>query len=310
MDYFIRPYPLSPNHGFWGPPTSTIDWCEENYVVSQYIAEWSNTLTNSFFIMLALYVIYSANYNNLEARFKVIGFGFGLVGVGSSLFHMTLQYRYQLLDELPMVYVTCIPAWSIFCDQLIFMNHSLSVWKEILVGICVFMGANILTWIYLVYKNPTIHQAGYAVINLIVITLALSLTSKCVKNPKHKKNLHMIMILGISLFFTGYIAWLLDIHFCSVWIYLRRNYLRLPLGVTLELHGWWHLLTGAGVYFWIIYLEYLRILMHGKENRYILIWRWKVLPEVIQIDKSVGGKHSLEFLGPSELMSHELKKHM
>ena len=26
--------------GVWGKPTSTLDWCEENYVVTAYVAEF------------------------------------------------------------------------------------------------------------------------------------------------------------------------------------------------------------------------------------------------------------------------------
>ncbi|KAG8333117.1 hypothetical protein J6590_009579 [Homalodisca vitripennis] len=32
--------PTVPSEGFWGPPTATIDWCEKNYQVSFYVAEW------------------------------------------------------------------------------------------------------------------------------------------------------------------------------------------------------------------------------------------------------------------------------
>ena len=38
--------------GYWGPVTSSIDWCEENYVQSYYIAEFWNTITNAGFIAL------------------------------------------------------------------------------------------------------------------------------------------------------------------------------------------------------------------------------------------------------------------
>lgn len=32
--------PLVDNVGVWGVPTSTLDWCEENYVVTKYVAEF------------------------------------------------------------------------------------------------------------------------------------------------------------------------------------------------------------------------------------------------------------------------------
>jgi|AntRauMFilla1563_2_1112583.scaffolds.fasta_scaffold323578_1 hypothetical protein len=32
--------------GYWGPITSNYDWCEENYVWTQYIAEFFNTLSS------------------------------------------------------------------------------------------------------------------------------------------------------------------------------------------------------------------------------------------------------------------------
>ena len=32
---------LEPDYpGYWGPPTATIDWCEANYDVSFYVAEF------------------------------------------------------------------------------------------------------------------------------------------------------------------------------------------------------------------------------------------------------------------------------
>ncbi|MBZ3884813.1 Alkaline ceramidase 3 [Sciurus carolinensis] len=52
--------PAADREGYWGPTTSTLDWCEENYFVTQYIAEF-------------------------------------LVGMGSWCFHMTLQYEMQVM---------------------------------------------------------------------------------------------------------------------------------------------------------------------------------------------------------------------
>ena len=32
--------------GYWGLPTSTIDWCEQNYAVTPYVAEFFNTVSS------------------------------------------------------------------------------------------------------------------------------------------------------------------------------------------------------------------------------------------------------------------------
>lgn len=34
---------------YWGDKTSTLDWCEENYMYSQYIAEFCNANTSFVF---------------------------------------------------------------------------------------------------------------------------------------------------------------------------------------------------------------------------------------------------------------------
>lgn len=36
-----------------------------------------------------------------------------VVGIGSLFFHMTLRYEMQLLDELPMVYGSCVLVYAL-----------------------------------------------------------------------------------------------------------------------------------------------------------------------------------------------------
>lgn len=263
---FAFPYPPEQSNGFWGPPTSTIDWCEENYVVSPYIAEALNTVTNSVFILLALFATIQAYKQHLEPRFVFASLGFLLVGVGSWLFHMTLQYHYQLLDELPMIYATCIPFWSVF-----------STFKDVrgqsVVALGIMSAAGILTAIYLVLKNPTIHQAAYGVMNGIIILKSISLTREYVHDRRARSQLYRVMWTGILLFIFGYFLWNLDIHFCSFARATRRDW-GMPYGFLLEGHGWWHIFTGAGVYCYIVYEEYLRCFLNGTDKFYefLLVW--------------------------------------
>jgi dihydroceramidase len=273
---FAIEYPKEQQLGYWGQVTSTIDWCEENYVVSNYIAEFLNTLTNAGFIALAGFAIYQVKKNNLEPRFVFTALGFLLVGVGSWLFHMTLKYHFQLLDELPMIYATCIPFWSVFSE---FRSPKDSV----LIGIGIFMAANLLTMIYLYVKDPTLHQAAYGILNFFIIFKSYRLTDTYVKDKKAKSDLNKTMALGVGLFIFGYFLWNLDIHLCTSVRALRRQ-IGMPYGFVLEGHGWWHIFTGLGVYFYLVYEEYLRCFLTNTDKFFAFRWTCLGLPVVTCID--------------------------
>ncbi|OBA19991.1 alkaline phytoceramidase [Metschnikowia bicuspidata var. bicuspidata NRRL YB-4993] len=269
---FAIPYPPEQSNGFWGAPTSTIDWCEENYVVSPYVAEALNTVTNAGFIFFAGFAIVHAWKNKLEMRFLISACGFLLVGVGSWLFHMTLRYEYQLLDELPMIYATCIPFWSVF-SELRDGKGSLYV------GVSTFVAANLLTWIYLKFKDPTIHQAAYGLMNAAIVFRSYRLTRDHVPNRDSAAILNRTMFTGVLIFGLGYILWNMDIHLCEYARAARRE-VGMPYGFLLEGHGWWHLLTGTGVYFYLVYEEYLRCWLTGTQ-RFYLLERKCFLPVVV-----------------------------
>lgn len=318
MSYLRWPYPEPPASGYWGKPSSLIDWCEENYVVSSYMAEWSNTLTNTIFLVTAAYSIYTVYRNKLEFRFVLVGLGFGTVGIGSWLFHMTLQYRFQLLDELPMLYATIIPSWSIFCENAENWLETRSPGRDaktrrsqslqIQVGFCVILSTlvTLLTYVYIELQQPLIFQVVYGVLTVLVVILSGWLTYFRVNDKDALKDLLTTMILGVVPFVVGFLCWNLDVHFCSFWIYIRRNVLALPLGVFLELHGWWHLLTGMGVYIYLVYLHYLRVLTQGQKEHFIFIYRFGWLPELVRKGITIRTPYSKEFWGP--LVDRQVKK--
>jgi dihydroceramidase len=281
---FAKPYPPPPEAGFWNEITSTIDWCEENYVVTPYIAEAVNTISNSLFIILAAFAFRSAIKNKLETRFSLISLGFAIVGIGSWLFHMTLKYEFQLMDELPMVYATCIPVWSV-------LSEGSSKKRSVSIGAGVLFGANVLTAVYLYFKDPTIHQVAYALLNVLVVGQSVILTKKHVHDEVAKKRLFRCMSLGITIFLSGYFLWNLDVHFCSSWTKIRHH-VGIPYGFLFELHAWWHVLTGTGVYYYIVYLEYLRVWILHKEASYRYVVHFGFLPE-LQLVEDESAKKSL-----------------
>lgn len=305
MGFLRWAYPEQSPTGYWGPTTAIIDWCEENYVVSHYIAEWSNTISNFMFLVTASYSTYCSYRNGLELRFVLIGLMFALVGVGSWLFHMTLKFRFQLLDELPMVYATSIPAWSVFCEfnwkTWRLDTKQPSMRKQVGIAIAVFTFTTSLTYIYLVYHIVVLFQILYGILTVTVVLISGSFAWFLESpHPLVKKNIYTTMALGILTFVAGFVFWQLDQLFCPLWIHIRRDYLKLPLGVFLELHGWWHLLTGVGVYTYLVVLHYLRIINLKKEDQFTFIWRWGFIPEIINNDLAINTNYSLTFWGPYE----------
>jgi dihydroceramidase len=110
---------------YWGAPDSLIDWCEPNFVHTPYIAEFYNTITHvpaSMYMLVAILVmafprplagVSGAKLKaaavkwlpRLELRHQVSVLGLAIVCAGSVLFHATLRYWGQLLDEVPMIIV-------------------------------------------------------------------------------------------------------------------------------------------------------------------------------------------------------------
>src|SRR5271165_4784436 len=98
--------------GFWGTPTSTVDWCEVNYAVTPYVCEFFNTLSS--LAMVAAGVLGVVLHRRVFDRWTLSAFGLlGLVGVGSVAFHGTLRFELQMLDELPMLYLVALVAYLI-----------------------------------------------------------------------------------------------------------------------------------------------------------------------------------------------------
>jgi dihydroceramidase len=109
--------------GYWGDSTSTIDWCEPNYQVTVYIAEFVNTVSSLvivFFGLLGFYANYHKNHlllRHMESRMFITYGLLALIGVGSFMFHGTLLFEFQLLDELPMIYIALSLAYCVTEDR-------------------------------------------------------------------------------------------------------------------------------------------------------------------------------------------------
>ncbi|XP_025079781.1 alkaline ceramidase 3-like [Pomacea canaliculata] len=141
---------MAPTDGYWGKVTSTIDWCEENYVVNRYVAEFWNTISNSIMIFAPMFSVYLAVKQNLEKPVICSNMSVIVVGVGSWAFHMTLQYSMQLLDELPMIWGSAFLIYGI----LMIESKEGETNKQLLAFL--FCYAAVVTAVYLINKKSSL----------------------------------------------------------------------------------------------------------------------------------------------------------
>tara|TARA_R110001592_G_scaffold3422_4_gene19275 strand:- start:4615 stop:5223 length:609 start_codon:yes stop_codon:yes gene_type:complete len=80
---------------FWGKPDVSVSFCENKYVVSDYIAEYYNTMSALSYVIVGL-LFYKTKLKKLS---KIII----LLGIGTALLHSTLRFYGQWLDEISML---------------------------------------------------------------------------------------------------------------------------------------------------------------------------------------------------------------
>jgi len=236
------------NEGYWGDTTSTLDWCEDNYEVSWYIAEFWNTVTNLSMILPPIWGIYRSIQRGLETRYLVGFSALLLVGVGSTMFHMTLKWSMQLLDEIPMV-------WSslafIYCQHMVASGPGERA--PAMAATLALYGAT-FTCIYLTFPIPLIHQVMYGLLVFWMIYQALAILQA---SNYHQPSLRMFLS-GILMYGTGFLLWNLENELCPL-VQGARAALPPLLAPLTQLHGWWHLLAGYATYMNIQFCLYHRL---------------------------------------------------
>ncbi|KAI2607682.1 putative alkaline phytoceramidase [Hypoxylon fragiforme] len=285
-----------PRHGFWGEKTSTLNFCEEDYVMSYYCAEVCNTLTNALFVWLGYRGIRNCIKYSHPLIFIITFAGYMIVGLGSTLFHASLKYPMQLIDELAMIYTTCLMCFATF-------SYGRSTRFSSLLGVALVGLAWFITARYYKTKNPQFHQDAYAVLTALVVFSNLWIMERQLRPALRKredarqggrtpklptanemvKQMWVIVATGLSVFLGGYLIWNLDNMYCSAIRELRHE-LGLPWAVVLEGHAWWHLMTGIGAYFYIIWRIWIHRCLDGDEDKFRLNWPSMIsMPEVVTI---------------------------
>lgn len=217
---------------YWGPIDAMHQFCEAKYATSPYAAEFWNSLSNiPFFIVPGIYGL-NRVYGAHDWRLTLQWLTMILVGVGSLIFHGTMRFKLEMLDEVPMLMLVLSGIWS--KDDTHWITRGM--WKN--------MFHSVALGITLVGLYMYISRGAYEIFVhtfTLVVLLDLALAIVCMSKPDHHGSSVCklcLLISGVTLG-LGRVAWETEAHLCVSG----------AGGILAVLHVLFHLLAGFSCYF-------------------------------------------------------------
>ncbi|KAL2810883.1 alkaline phytoceramidase [Aspergillus granulosus] len=235
---------------FWGPQTSYLNFCEEDYVLTKYVAEFVNTFSSFVFIIYGLYGLRKLHGNRQATVSRSIPY-FGLMGVGvcSAGYHMTLKYHTQMSDELSMHLLTTPLLYRL-------LTFKASPQRTRLIGSILLVEFAVVMVVHMVMDEFLLHAVTFGLGVYLIATRALKIIPMQISNPSIRKNVRNIALFGCFCFVFGYMVWLIDEWACSQLTNIRHS-VGVPLAFLFELHGWWHIFTAIGGYVAVAVVDFI-----------------------------------------------------
>lgn len=217
---------------YWGPIDAAHQFCEAKYAVSPFVAEFWNAISNvPCFIIPGLYGLYRGR-SDQDLRLKLIWAHMALVGLGSLMFHGTMRFKWELLDEVPMVMLVLCGVLS--KDDVHWLTRG--IWKVLVHSVVVSIS---VVGLYL-YISRGAYEIFLHTFTAVVI-LDLALTCICTAKPdRHGSWVAQGCILAyIITIGAGRLFWEAEVRFCPAG----------SGGLLAWLHVLWHVLAGLACYF-------------------------------------------------------------
>jgi dihydroceramidase len=230
--------------GFWGPPTSSVDWCEVNYQVTPWLAEFANTLSSLAMVAVGSWGLW-AHRRGLERRFLLAFAALACVGLGSVAFHASLRFGLQMLDELPMIYLALIIVYILLEDRA---QPRLGRWFPWLLGLY----ASLLTLLSVSTRGKVqfyAFQLSFGSLELFALYRVYGLYRR-----SGDAVLRRLYRRGMGAYALAIVCWFTDFRFCSALV-AQVAALGLP---NPQLHAVWHVLVSYGFYCLILVIARAR----------------------------------------------------
>ncbi|KAM0255377.1 hypothetical protein ACHAQJ_005819 [Trichoderma viride] len=175
---------------FWGSQTSYLNFCEEDYVVTRFIAEFVNTLSSLVFVFYGIFGLVKAPKQQRTGP-RLISY-FGLIGVGvcSAGYHMTMKYHTQMSDELSMHLLTTPIVYRL-------LTFKASPQRTKVVGIILFILFTVVMVTHMVMDEFLLHATAFGLSVYVIASRILKIIPQQVPDPVIEKRLRNISVLGL-----------------------------------------------------------------------------------------------------------------
>ncbi|KAJ5041302.1 uncharacterized protein L3040_005848 [Drepanopeziza brunnea f. sp. 'multigermtubi'] len=292
---FSWAYPAHAHQGHWGLVDSQHNFCEEDYILTPYIAELINTLTNLTYLLYAYHGIKN-NANRKDAVLRNLSYlGIAAVGLGSAVFHATMKSWTQWCDDLSM-----LVAVATVLHRVCTFDKSLST--TVISGVAITAGMTAFSAWHCITDETVMHSVLFAIMIVLVGQKTRMVITQRVSDPAVAKEVRKLALWGGIIFISGFGIWNIDNAICSSLTRWKRA-IGMPWSFVLELHGWWHIFTGAGAYIFIALVEYLTSEKAGQALGSRFAW-----PVNLIVNGQAGSKASSQDDGATTTSSSTKKK--
>lgn len=241
----------SPHHDpFWGPTSSTVDWCETNYEISPFVAEFFNALSSMSLVLIGLLGMFLHPW--AERRFHTAFLAIIVVGLGSVAFHGTLQKSSQALDEVPMLYTAFAFVYITICQRFPLKSS-----QRHLLALALITHAVITTYLVTAfdgYLQFVMFHVSFGTAEFFSIYQMFLIYRS--QRGYHGSLAKTVFERGLFLYMFAFVFWLSDMLGCEL---VNPWYKSAILPINPQFHAWWHIVVSLGLYSLAIYTLYHRM---------------------------------------------------
>jgi dihydroceramidase len=235
--------------GYWvgrGRPAA-VDWCEANYAVTPWVAEFWNTLSSLAIFAVGAFGLWTwwRARTTVERRFGTCYVSLAVIGLGSAAFHATLLRLPQALDELPMIVLSLACFYCLVTRDPETPSARRRAWALGLTG----YGLLFTVAYFVIESYFVLFLASYAAVVAYVCIITWRLAFRGARDPRLR-----------PLFWASVVAYIGG--FSLFWIPERT------LGCEhafqgLQPHALFHLGGAVGPYAWVIFATVDRLARLG-----------------------------------------------